>query len=61
MEAKRERQERPLKRCYQCSRLHDQLWDQAYEQIWPLVRIQLIQRRDQLKEQPDRSHVRAGG
>lgn len=38
MEGKRKTRDRRLKRCYQCSRLEDQLWAMAYEHVWPLVR-----------------------
>jgi hypothetical protein len=30
--------ERTLKRCYQCSRLEEQLWATAYEQVSPVIR-----------------------
>ena len=35
-----------LRRCYECNRLEDQLWNAAYQQIWPLVRRRLIEQRD---------------
>jgi hypothetical protein len=43
MEGKRKTRARRLKRCYQCSRLEDQLWAMAYEQVWPLVRRALTE------------------
>ncbi len=33
--------ERCLKRCYECNRLEEELWNQVYEQLWPLVRRRL--------------------
>lgn len=33
-----------VKRCYECNRLEEQLWNMAYEHIWPLVRRQLGRR-----------------
>ena len=60
MEDSSGRKERSLKRCYQCSRMQEQLWDQAYEQIWPLVRKRLIEQRNELQEQTHRSTVRVG-
>ena len=33
--------ERNLQRHFECSRLEDQLWAMAYEQIWPVVRKSL--------------------
>lgn len=38
MEDERKARECKLKRCYECNRLEDQLWNMAYQQIWPLVR-----------------------
>ena len=35
-----------LKRCYDCNRLEEEIWKQAYEQLWPLVRRQLQHARD---------------
>jgi hypothetical protein len=37
MEGKRKAGHRSLRRCYQGSRLEDQLWAMAYEHVWPLV------------------------
>ena len=41
MEEKRKAPERNLQRQFECSRLEDQLWVTAYEQIWPVVRESL--------------------
>jgi hypothetical protein len=41
MEDKRKAPERTLQRHFECSRLEDQLWAMAYEQIWPVVRKSL--------------------
>ncbi len=41
MEGRQRTGERELKHCYQCSRLEDELWAMAYEQVWPLVRREL--------------------
>lgn len=38
MEGERRNQERPLQRCYECSRVEEELWTQAYERVWPLAR-----------------------
>jgi hypothetical protein len=38
MEDNRKVRECKVQRCYECSRLQDELWDMAYEQVWPLVR-----------------------
>jgi hypothetical protein len=45
MEDNRRARECKLKRCYECSRLEDEVWKAAYEQIWPLVRRALSRRR----------------
>lgn len=36
-----------VKRCYDCNRLQDEVWNVAYEQIWPLVRQQLVRLREE--------------
>ena len=36
-----------LKRCYECNRLEEEVWKQAYQQLWPLVRRQLQHARDE--------------
>ena len=43
MEDNRKARECKVQRCYECSRLQDELWDMAYEQVWPLVRRALAQ------------------
>ena len=45
MDDNRRARECKLRRCYECSRLEDELWKAAYEQIWPLVRRSLSRRR----------------
>jgi hypothetical protein len=42
MEGRKSSRGRRLSRCYQCSRLEEQLWATAYEQIWPVVRRSVI-------------------
>ena len=42
------REERP-KRCYQCNRLEDQLWELAYQRLWPAVRRALKSKLDDAK------------
>jgi hypothetical protein len=32
------RRERRLERCFEGSRLEEELWELAYEQIWPQIR-----------------------
>jgi hypothetical protein len=34
----RKRRERRLERCFEGSRLEEELWELAYEQIWPQIR-----------------------
>lgn len=43
MEGKRKRAGRALRRSHECSRLQEQLWTRAFEEIWPLIR-RLMQR-----------------
>jgi len=38
MEEKGKAQERRLRRQFECSRLEEQLWATAYEQVWPEIR-----------------------
>lgn len=38
MEDNQKARECKLKRCYECNRLQDELWNMAYEQVWPSVR-----------------------
>ena len=38
MEGDPKRRECRPKRRYQCSRMEDQLWELAYQQLWPIVR-----------------------
>jgi len=38
MEDNRNTREQSLRRCYECNRLEEQLWNAAYEQIWPVIR-----------------------
>lgn len=45
MEGRQRTGERELKHCYQCSRLEDELWAMAYEQIWPSIRRPLVAER----------------
>jgi hypothetical protein len=41
MEDKGKAPERMLQRGFECSRLEEQLWAMAYEQIWPMIRRSL--------------------
>lgn len=50
MEGERRGQWRPLKRSFERSRLQEELWERAYEHIWPLVRRKLIREREGSKE-----------
>lgn len=38
MEDNRKRDERRLRRCYQCNRLEEELLAMAYGEVWPLIR-----------------------
>ncbi|MDP6719238.1 MAG: hypothetical protein QGF59_11340 [Pirellulaceae bacterium] len=38
MEDNRKRDERRLRRCYQCNRLEEELLAMVYGEVWPLVR-----------------------
>ncbi len=42
-----------LRRCYECNRLEDQLWNTAYQEIWPLVRRRLAEQRGFQKREED--------
>jgi len=56
MEGKRASGQRTLTRCYRGSRLEDQLWTTAYEQIWPMVRRALVRRSaDEARSLADRA------
>jgi hypothetical protein len=44
MEGEARRREGQPKRCYQCSRFEDQLWELAYQQLWRTVRSGLKRR-----------------
>ena len=41
MEDEQKARECKLKRCYECNRLQDELWNMAYQELWPLVRRRL--------------------
>ena len=62
MEGGQERRECRPKRCYQCNRLEDQLWETAYDRVWPIVRVVMKERLEAAKqcEQRDRSIVAKG-
>jgi hypothetical protein len=38
MEERGKAPERSLQRQFECSRLEEQLWATAYEQVWPVIR-----------------------
>jgi hypothetical protein len=46
MEGDGKAKQRKLTRCYQCSRLEEEIWTTAFEQIWPVIRRALAQHRD---------------
>ncbi len=49
MEDSRKTRECKLKRCYECNRLQDELWNLAYEQVRPLVRRGLARSQSEQK------------
>ena len=57
MEGEPRRRECSPKRCYQCSRLEDQLWESAYERLWPVVRKALKRRLEDAKGGQDVSRL----
>ena len=57
MEDQRRRRERFPKRCYQCSRLEDELWESAYERLWPVVREMLKTRLEDAKQAQEVNHL----
>lgn len=59
MEDNRRARECKLTRCYECSRLEDEVWKAAYEQIWPLVRRALSKRRAQAAQGAPMARQRA--
>jgi len=52
MEEKGKAPERTLQRCFECSRLEEQLWAMAYEQIWPVIRHSLKRSASQGRQTP---------
>lgn len=51
-----------LKRRYECNRLEEEVWKQAYEQLWPLVRRQLQRVQDgETQPSKDSSRILAKG
>jgi hypothetical protein len=38
MEESRGSRQRRLRRCHECSRLEEDLWAMAYDQVWPIIR-----------------------
>lgn len=50
MEGDRKCKGRPLQRCYECSRVEEELWTLAYERVWPLAR-----RRIETREHAERT------
>ncbi len=45
MEDAPKRGDRRLRRVYECHRLEDQLWDLAYEELWPQIRRALTRQK----------------
>jgi len=52
MAGNRKAREYQVKRCYQCSRQEEELWNLAYDQIWPWIRESLA------REQAEQQRVR---
>ena len=51
-----------LKRCYECNRLEEEVWKQAYEHLWPVVRRQLQRTRgEQTRHANDSPRILAKG
>jgi hypothetical protein len=57
MESRKKLRQRIVTRCSQPSRIEDQLWTAAYEQIWPLVRQVLLHCREGQFQGRDRKMV----
>jgi hypothetical protein len=49
MEGIRKGRDCKLKRCYECNRFEEEVWNLAYEQVWPLVRRALERRQSEEK------------
>ena len=58
MEGEEKGRECRPKRCYQCSRLEDQLWETAYELVWPVVAKALRRRLEDAENGQNVSHRR---
>jgi hypothetical protein len=46
MEDNRKSPERSVQRSFECTRLEEQLWAMAYEELWPVVQRSLRERRE---------------
>ena len=55
MEGNRKSHGRTLQRRYACTRLEEQLWTAAYEQIWPIFRRSLQRATEQAQRGTQRS------
>jgi len=44
MEGDRRMQVRSMQRCFESSRVEEELWELAYERLWPLIRARLCDR-----------------
>ena len=61
MEGNGKLRERRPKRCYQCNRLENQLWESAYDRLWPIVRVSLTKRLKAAKGPGDTLRIAKGG
>lgn len=41
MEGQRKKQVQAMKRCFEATRVEEQLWSLAYERLWPRIRAPL--------------------
>ena len=46
MEGDRRTKDRSLQRCYEGTRIEDELWVLGYERLWPLIRRPLTRRHE---------------
>ena len=44
MEGDRKRQVQSMQRCFESSRVEEEVWSLAYERLWPLIRAPLCHR-----------------
>ena len=51
MEGKRRARERQVTRSFECNRLQDELWNMAYEHVWPLFPSRLSEQKSVSEEE----------